>query len=90
MTTEDEIRADYLRAIQAKLDTLGGLIGERAFGEIVKIGHNLAGSGGTFGYMEISRYGAALETAAIKSDIAEVKAQYGKLSAAVRDAAGAG
>ena len=53
-----------LSAFSARDARVGGLAAGGNLDEIRKLGHNMKGSGTAYGFSEITRLGAAIETAA--------------------------
>ncbi len=70
----DEDLADlvpsYLERILTDLERIGGLAAGGNLDEIRKLGHNMKGSGTAYGFSEITRLGAAIETAAKEANAA--------------------
>ena len=65
---EDELTAEYIQSLAEKIERIKSLILSGSFEEISSIGHRLAGSGGSFGFPEISQLGAAIEKAGKEQD----------------------
>ena len=62
---EEELRRGYLENLRENLFEIQKLFEKRNFSEIIVFGHRLSGSGGLYGYPEISLTGAEMEAAAI-------------------------
>ncbi len=71
-------QADYLRMVSA--------LERHNFDEIDQLGHRLKGSGGSFGFPELSTIGELLELAAREADADRCAQALGALEATLRDA----
>jgi PAS domain S-box-containing protein len=67
LSVEDEMNAlkpAYLQGIRANIDAISDAIGREDYVIARKLGHQMAGSGGAYGFPEITKLGKALEKAA--------------------------
>ena len=71
--SEENLQLKYLKSLEVKLDQLNTMICKQSYDEISRIGHNMAGSGGSFGFPKISELGAAIENAGEVKDLDAVK-----------------
>jgi CheY-like chemotaxis protein len=60
----EEIRAGFLRGLDASVRSLRDAAAREDFAEVERVAHKLRGAGGSFGFPEITRAGAELEAAA--------------------------
>lgn len=60
-----ELRRTYLKSLAVKLEELAAAITGRDFDAAVRIGHQLKGSGKSYGYPDISDFGSSVEDAAL-------------------------
>ncbi|MDD5089068.1 MAG: Hpt domain-containing protein [bacterium] len=58
------LRRSYLEALPGKLETLKQAVATLDFAELIRIGHQLKGSGRSYGFAPISDLGARIEQAA--------------------------
>lgn len=63
----------YLSARRAELHQLTTLLAARNFGRLGSLAHDIKGSGGSFGFPDLTRLGGALETSAQNGDPAAVQ-----------------
>jgi len=75
-----ELHAAYVKSLNNKAQRLTEALSSRDFEAIKQLGHQMKGSGATYGFPEISEFGAQLEAAGedrqslvIESLIAEFK-----------------
>ena len=61
-----------LKNIKENLDSV-------AFDSLRTFGHNIKGSGGMYGFDEITTRGAAIESAAIKENLEDIKSHFDAL-----------
>ena len=59
---------DYVAARRLELPLLRALLADRRFDEISRIAHRMKGTGATYGLPEVTRLGAALESAALAAN----------------------
>lgn len=71
---------DYLERIRRMLDTIPQLVAAANSREIASIGHNLKGSGGGYGFDEITRQGKIIEEAAKAGDLASTSSAAADLT----------
>ena len=69
---EDDLTREYLNARIGKARQLRKLVETKGFEEIATIGHQMAGSGGTYGFPELSELGRTLERAGNDGDMETV------------------
>ncbi|MFQ6605510.1 MAG: hypothetical protein ACE5D8_08155 [Fidelibacterota bacterium] len=60
----------YISYLKETIPTIKDQLADRDFFPVQKFGHNIKGSGGGYGYMELSTMGKNLEEAAKKEDAA--------------------
>jgi PAS domain S-box-containing protein len=80
---EDEMNAlkpAYLEGIRANLVALGEAIVQSDYTLARKLGHQMAGSGGAYGFPEISKLGKALEKAATAENGEDLRRHLAELS----------
>lgn len=70
---EEELHREYLENLRENLIKIQKLFEKGNFGEIIVFGHRLTGSGGLYGYPEISSVGAEMEAAAISKNTEDVE-----------------
>ena len=66
----EEIVPKYLANRAKDCVSLREFLASANFTELKRIGHNMKGTGGGYGFEDISRIGAAIEKAALASDTA--------------------
>ena len=59
---------DYVAARRLELPLLRALLADRRFDDIGRIAHRMKGTGATYGLPEVTRLGAALESAALAAN----------------------
>ena len=81
MTDIVEVPADladlipaFLTRAQESVQQIPDLLRAESFAEITRIGHNLAGSGSSYGFTEVSCLGRQIESAARSSQTPQVDA----------------
>ena len=72
-----EVTLERLESIQEKLN-------ERSFEDIARTSHKMAGSGGGYGFEEISRLGKSLEQAALEGKAETIRNLADKLNEYMR------
>jgi CheY-like chemotaxis protein len=80
--SEDDIattRREFLAACQQHLTSMHSLLARRDFSAFQLIGHSLKGSGGCFGFVELTEIGRALESFAQSADAAACALQLAEL-----------
>ncbi len=60
----------YLANVRKNVAEIGDLVARGEGDEVRKLGHNLKGTGTTYGFTEISRFGATIESRAREGDVA--------------------
>lgn len=68
-----ELRRAYLKSLAAKLQELAAAIADRDFASAVRIGHQLKGSGKSYGYPDVSEFGSSVEDAALNGRAAALE-----------------
>ncbi len=76
-----DIIPEYLEGKRAECLQIRELANGAACGEIRSIAHGMKGSGGCYGFPEITGIGASMESAAIAADLQGVRAQVALLEA---------
>ena len=76
-----ELLPQYFALCQKDLEQLKDACEFRRFGEIRVLGHNLKGSGGAYGFPELSRLGAEIEAAAKAGNEADVRSGIAQFAA---------
>ena len=71
----------FLARSRGNAQQIETLLQEGSFDEIARIGHNFAGSGGSFGFTEISRLGQDISVAARECEVRRLKASAQELVA---------
>jgi CheY-like chemotaxis protein/HPt (histidine-containing phosphotransfer) domain-containing protein len=82
--SDDEVEAgrqEYLAVCRRDLAKTANLIATRDFESLRVVGHSLKGSGGCFGYSEVTRFGKDLEGSAQAGDAAACGEQLRTLAA---------
>jgi HPt (histidine-containing phosphotransfer) domain-containing protein len=73
----------YLRSRNEELNRMAGWIAARDFTELRRVGHNLKGSGASFGLPQITEIGRRMEISATNQNLQELEMQLAGLRAAV-------
>jgi HPt (histidine-containing phosphotransfer) domain-containing protein len=76
----EELVPAYLEARKKDLPQMRELLVAGDFERLRILSHSLKGSGGSFGFPELTRFGGALERYASESDGAGFQAELGRLS----------
>jgi PAS domain S-box-containing protein len=87
LNVDDEMNAlkpAYLQSIAANIDAISEAVGREDYTVARKLGHQMAGSGGAYGFPEISKLGRALEKAAKEENGAHVRGHLAELGKHVR------
>jgi DNA-binding response OmpR family regulator len=71
----DELADEYLQARRQELPEFAQSLHRQDFERLRVMGHNLAGSGASYGFAPLSRFGKALEDAARARDLATIESQ---------------
>jgi len=71
----EELADEYLQARRQELPEFQQLLHRRDFERLRVMGHNLAGSGESYGFAPLSRFGKTLEDAARARDLATIESQ---------------
>jgi HPt (histidine-containing phosphotransfer) domain-containing protein len=80
-----ELLPQYFALCRKDLEHLKDACELRRFGEIRVLGHNLKGSGGAYGFPELSRLGAEIEAAAKAGNEADVRSGIAQFAAFLSD-----
>jgi len=64
----EELTPEFLNNRQKDISDIERLVEVQAFPEIERLGHSMKGSGGGYGFEEVSRIGNAIEKAAKHGD----------------------
>lgn len=64
----EDLIPDFILSMKKEVETIGGLISKNDLNEIQRIGHSLKGTGGSYGFNEITDIGKEMEEAAKNSD----------------------
>ncbi len=75
----EDIVPGYLERLKGTVTQLQQLVGAGSLDEVKKLGHNLKGSGGGYGFARISELGAAIEQAAKDGNTQAASAAIGEL-----------
>lgn len=75
----------YLERRQRELVELRAALADRDFASLRRTGHNLKGSGGAYGMLELTEAGADLETASSNEDLAGATTAIDRIEGLVRD-----
>ena len=74
------IARDFLASLDDVLDRAAQARDAGDLGTLAEIGHSLKGSGGTFGFPELTALGARLEEVALDADGSATAAAIGELT----------
>ena len=74
-----ELIPGYLDARRQEIQKMTELLAASDFERLRVLSHNLKGSGASFGFAELTRFGAALETYAESSDATSFGAELARL-----------
>ncbi len=75
----------YLENRRKDIEKLGEAVAARDFEQIRILGHSMAGSGGGYGFREITVIGRALESAARERDVETIRARIQDLREYLED-----
>jgi HPt (histidine-containing phosphotransfer) domain-containing protein len=67
-----ELRKSYLKSFPQKLSALSDAFASRDFESLSRLGHQLKGSGQSYGFPEISRLGQEIENAALITECTQL------------------
>ncbi|WP_268760999.1 PAS domain S-box protein [Caulobacter sp. Root487D2Y] len=70
----------YLESCREHVVAMGDALNRDDFEAVILLGHNMRGSGGAFGFLAITDFGASLEQAAEDADLAASRRLVGELS----------
>lgn len=69
----EDLIPTYLSNLDKNLEKIAAAIASGDFEQCRVLGHNMKGSGGGYGFHDLSRYGKQIEDAAKTSDKAEIQ-----------------
>lgn len=69
----EELRRAYLKSLAAKMEELAAAIAGQDHRAAVRIGHQLKGSGKSYGFPDVSDLGATIEEAAANRRFAQLE-----------------
>jgi HPt (histidine-containing phosphotransfer) domain-containing protein len=75
-----ELIPDYVRAVKQYVGEMSILLASREFDRIRSLAHNIKGTGGSYGFPELTHLAAALETSAKEADAGAVTGQLSHLT----------
>lgn len=76
----EQITPRYLAARQEEVPELIALLAASHFERLARLAHNIKGTGSSYGFVDLSRIGAALEVAAKRRDPCDAGAQLAELN----------
>jgi HPt (histidine-containing phosphotransfer) domain-containing protein len=76
----EQITPAYLAARQGEVPELIELLAASHFERLAHLAHNIKGTGSSYGFVDLSRIGAALEVAAKRRDRCDAGAQLTELN----------
>jgi HPt (histidine-containing phosphotransfer) domain-containing protein len=76
----EQITPAYLAARQREVPELIALLAASDFERLAHLAHNVRGTGSSYGFVDLSRIGAALEVAAKRRDPCDAGAQLTELN----------
>ena len=74
-----EMQEMYLNHTFKELKTIKENIASATFDSLITFGHNIKGSGGMYGFNEITEMGATIESAAKDENMDQIKSNFDKL-----------
>ena len=74
-----EMQEMYINHTFKELNTIKDNLGSPSFDSLRTFGHNIKGSGGMYGFNEITNFGLLIETAAKAGDLESIKSNLGEL-----------
>jgi signal transduction histidine kinase/CheY-like chemotaxis protein/HPt (histidine-containing phosphotransfer) domain-containing protein len=77
----EELVPGYLAGRRSEVAGMTALLAASDYARLEVLGHNMKGSGGSYGFAELTRFGAELETAAMQSDHDALVSQIPQLDA---------
>jgi PAS domain S-box-containing protein len=80
----DALKPVYLQSIKANLDAISEAVDREDYTVARKLGHQMAGSGGAYGFPEITKLGRALENAAKEENGDDIRMHLAELGKHVR------
>lgn len=75
----NELRDLFINAISDRIMLLKQHIQSEALEQVQQLAHKIRGTGGTYGFSEVSEYGATIEEAAKSSDWEKINSGYVQL-----------
>lgn len=76
---------EYLDYLVESLSSLQGNLNKRNYRSVQEFGHNLKGSGGGYGFDDLSSLGDSMEMAAEEEDRAAIETLIGKLKGLLQE-----
>lgn len=74
-----EMQEMYVKHTSKELDSLKEALESKSFDSLRTFGHNIKGSGGMYGFNEVTEIGADIEAAAKEEDMALIKSNLKSL-----------
>ncbi len=74
-----EMQEIYVKHTSKELDSLKEALESKSFDSLRTFGHNIKGSGGMYGFNEVTKIGAVIEAAAKEEDMALIKSNLNSL-----------
>ena len=74
-----EMQEMYINYTFKELNTIKENMGSPSFDTLQTFGHNIKGSGGMYGFNEITNMGAEIESASKQENLEEIKSNLDKL-----------
>ena len=74
-----EMQEMYINHTSKELKNIKENLDSAAFDSLRTFGHNIKGSGGMYGFNEITRKGAAIESAAMNENLEDIKSHLDAL-----------
>jgi PAS domain S-box-containing protein len=75
----EQLAPDYLERRKIEVTQLTQLLADAEFDQIRKIAHNITGSGGSFGFSDLTTIGSQMENAAKSGDIHRLALKIGEM-----------
>jgi len=74
-----EMQEMYIKHTSKELESIMDVLETKSFDSLRTFGHNIKGSGGMYGFDEVTEIGAVIETAAKDEDIVLIKSNLDSL-----------
>ncbi len=75
----EDLIPTYLSNLDKNIEKITSAVGDGDFEQCRVLGHNMKGSGGGYGFHDLSRYGKQIEDAAKASDAGEIQKTVGQI-----------